>query len=636
MSESAEVPNKQRAAGKRSKRSMAGQTQAEQLLKQSEERFRMLIENSSDIISVLARDATIIYESPSVKRILGYKPGEVLGKNVFEFIHPDDVPRVSGLRDALQQGQEVTQEFLCRKRHKNGSWRFIEGIGKIWTDKSGEVIGIFNSRDVTARMQTEEALRLEQQRLRLAQAVAGIGTWEWETIANRVTWSENMGPLFGRPKGFSPGTREAFRDLVVPEDRGGIAESVRRTFDEDAPFEVRFRTVWPDGTEHWLTAKGSLFREEHGRPLKLLGAAMDITERMKTEQAREAELNRTRDELRALTMNLVTAQEDERRRIARELHDDILQRLARFQIELDILRRRPPDDPAESSNSMQSLAQQITEISGDLRRLSHRLHSGVIEDLGLEVGLRSLVEDFQHSVHLNATLVSEGVPRELPMPIAMTLYRITQEALQNVKKHAPGANVSIRLSKFQDGLRLFVNDNGPGFDPVAARGKPGLGIISMQERAKLVGGSLVVRSRPGDGSEIEVMVPLEPGIKQNRPRLLIVDDDAEVRRVLRHIVQKASCEVVGEAEHGKLAISLAEELHPDIIVLDVNMPVMGGFPAARELRRRLPHARVVFVSQHSNQMYISEAFSCGASAYVLKSSAATELPKAIHAAMVHQ
>ena len=157
--------------------------------------------------------------------------------------------------------------------------------------------------------------------------------------------------------------------------------------------------------------------------------------------------------------------------------------------------------------------------------------------------------------------------------------------------------------------------------------------MSMQERAKLMGGTLVIRSRPGEGTQLEVTVPLEIGTAASRPRLLIVDDHAGIRHMLRHIVEDAAGEVVGEAEHGQAAIEIAEELKPDIILLDVSMPVMGGFPAARELHRRLPGARIVFGSQHTGRAYTDEALRSGALAYVLKSAAAAELPDVIRAVM---
>jgi signal transduction histidine kinase len=148
-------------------------------------------------------------------------------------------------------------------------------------------------------------------------------------------------------------------------------------------------------------------------------------------------------------------------------------------------------------------------LAEDLRRLSHQLHPSIIYHLGLPAALRSLVEEFQRSCSGTANFKAGEFPDELPPDVAAALYRITQEALRNVTKHAPAAPVGVLLVREPGGLRLTIEDKGPGFDPEAVRGQGGLGIISMRERTQILGGNLLVQSAPGQGTRIEVRVPVK-------------------------------------------------------------------------------------------------------------------------------
>ena len=209
-------------------------------------------------------------------------------------------------------------------------------------------------------------------------------------------------------------------------------------------------------------------------------------------------------ELRSLSVRLLTAQEEEHRRLARDLHDDILQRLASLQNQVAALRLAPsaPHNPADKLVNIES---QVGSISDDLRDLSHNLHPSILDDLGLEIATRQLVNDFSSRTSQAARFQADDVPRKVPHNIATALYRITQEALMNAHKHADKASITVTLSGLPGELRLHVEDNGRGFDPIPNH--RGLGLISMKERAQAVGGQLAIRSNPATGTRIEVIVP---------------------------------------------------------------------------------------------------------------------------------
>ena len=228
-------------------------------------------------------------------------------------------------------------------------------------------------------------------------------------------------------------------------------------------------------------------------------AVRDRTERLQLLEA----LDRSQAELRALAASLFTAQEEERRRIARELHDDLSQRLALLEMELTKIRHRP----AEFERLFDGLIGQVSSLSQELCNLSYRLHPSVLEHLGLETGLRSLCEEFERTHEIGTQCIYSVGDRSVPLPVATVFYRITQEALRNVAKHTTDARVTITVSADEQELHLAVQDDGCGFEPTAARVKPGLGLISMQERARLIGGRVELHSAPGEGTTVKVSAP---------------------------------------------------------------------------------------------------------------------------------
>ncbi|MBV8897179.1 MAG: PAS domain-containing protein [Acidobacteriaceae bacterium] len=249
----------------------------------------------------------------------------------------------------------------------------------------------------------------------------------------------------------------------------------------------------------------------------ILLAFEDITERRAREEAAKQELTetasqlgRTKGELRALASNLMDAREQENRRMARELHDDFGQRLAVLAITLDQLRLSGAAEhyPPQVRDTLATVHQRISELTADIRDLSHRMHPAILEDLGLTAALKSLAEEFGAVRRAGVDFTSEDVPASIPMQYASAIYRITQQALDNATKYAFDAPVKISLTAKVNSLRLVISDRGPGFDVTAIRGRGGLGLINMQERAHAAGGELTIHSSPVTGTEIAVEIPL--------------------------------------------------------------------------------------------------------------------------------
>jgi len=224
-------------------------------------------------------------------------------------------------------------------------------------------------------------------------------------------------------------------------------------------------------------------------------------------------IERTQDELNILTAKLVSAQEEERQRIARDLHDDVSQRLAVAAIDLTKLAEQLPAESAKSQ--CYEIRSQLDALSEDIRKISHNLHPSIIEHLGLVPALRNLAADFEQRESIPTCFSARAVPPFVSRETQMGLYRVVQEALRNVAKHAAAKSVDIALVGGPEELYLSVRDVGRGFHLAPARTQPGLGLVSMTQRAQVIGGVLDVQSEPGVGTQIILRVPL----KQRREAL---------------------------------------------------------------------------------------------------------------------
>ena len=219
------------------------------------------------------------------------------------------------------------------------------------------------------------------------------------------------------------------------------------------------------------------------------------------------ELRRTQDELRGLTAHLFTVQEEERQHVARELHDDVSQRLSALDIMLQGITEQK--GAPERLEGFEEVRNQLRALNSDVRLMSHRLHPAILNELGLSAALKSMVKEFGEREGMLATYSTENLPDGWPPQAATSIYRIAQEALRNVAKHAGKTHVKVVLSGEQGHLQLKVMDFGVGFDQDAEPLAQGLGMISMQERARLVGADFSVQSALGQGTTVTVRVPLE-------------------------------------------------------------------------------------------------------------------------------
>jgi signal transduction histidine kinase len=222
----------------------------------------------------------------------------------------------------------------------------------------------------------------------------------------------------------------------------------------------------------------------------------------------QKQLRTARDAQVQLSGLLINAQEKERSRLAAELHDDFSQRLALLALGLENAEEALPDFPRSAKQQLHELLNSASELGADIHTVSHRLHSATLENLGLVSGIGALCKEFDDRYGIEIDFSSEGIPKGVPSDVALCLFRIVQEALQNLKKHSGVVKAEVRLRRTGNRILVSIRDEGKGFD-ARINGDPGLGIRSMRERARLAGGHLKIYSQPGRGTRIEATVPLQ-------------------------------------------------------------------------------------------------------------------------------
>jgi len=342
-----------------------------------------------------------------------------------------------------------------------------------------------------ARLEAEQEVHASEERLRLAQQAARMGAFEWNIRTGVNTWTPELETMYGLPVGGFGGTQQAFENLVYRDDLAGAVEMVNSAFKTGEPTAGEWRVVWPDGSVHWIAGRWQVFMNESGEPLRMVGVNMDVTERKLAEEA-----------VAGMSRKLIEAQEQERTRIGRELHDDINQRLAMLTLELEQLQA----NPSEVQTRVQELLKQTTELSDDVQALSHEFHSSKLEYLGVVPGIKSWCKEFGERQAMEIDFKSD-VSSVVPFDVGICLFRVLQESLHNAAKHSAVKRIEVQLREVSNEIHLIVTDLGRGFDVVSAIQDQGLGLTSMQERVRLLNGSVDIESKPMAGTTIHVRVP---------------------------------------------------------------------------------------------------------------------------------
>jgi PAS domain S-box-containing protein len=481
-------------------RDITARRRGEAALRENEERLTLAFAGAQEGVWDWNLQTNAVVYSPRWKQMLGYADHEIEGHvSAWErVLHPDDKTRAEQLNESARRGERsYVGEF--RLRHKAGHFIYVLTRGYPVRREGGQVVRIVGTHlDITERKRTEAALRESEERLSLAFAGAQEGVWDWDLETGAVVYSSRWKQMLGYDDDEIEPTVGAWERLLHPDDKPRAQEVNESVVRGALTYEGEFRLRHKNGHYIHVLSRGFPVRHEPGGPVvRIVGTHFDLTER------KQADAERARTELLS---RLVFAQEDERRRIAREMHDQFGEQLTALNLRIRLLKEACGDRSGlnEQVAALEKVAQRLDR---DVDHLVWELRPTALDDLGLRAALANYIKDWSARLRISAELHTTGLLDDrLPSETETALYRIAQEALTNVAKHSQANNVEVILERRADHVLLIVEDDGVGFDAGGTAGAAGqgFGLLGMQERAALIGATLQIESATGAGTTIFV------------------------------------------------------------------------------------------------------------------------------------
>jgi len=466
---------------------------AEAALREREQELVLMMETAPICILYLDAGEKLRFGNHLYLSWLGKSAGEAFGQPFADLIGAEAYTTMAPYLARVWAGETVEYEGRLSYPARGERDVFVRHAPEIVDGKvRGIVIAVV---DVTEQNQ---ALAQSDNRLRIAIEAGELGTWDWNLIENRTTWSEQRARLLGME---ACEVEQSVDDLPVgihPDDAPRVRDEIRRAIDRRSVFQSEFRIVRADtGEVRWLSGYGRVAEEKDGRAARLSGVSLDITERKAAERGRDQLMSR-----------IVQTQEEERRRISRDLHDNLGQHLTAVMLGLQSLEAQviaPNGERAAQNDAIPQLANLRALVDG-LMKAAHRqaweLRPPELDDMGLEIALRHYTSDWSARTSVPVDFQAVGWDGERADPaVETTFYRVVQEALTNVARHADAAQVSVVLERSGTGISAIIEDDGGGFESDSEENGR-LGLLGMRERMTLIGGTLEIESAPQTGTTV--------------------------------------------------------------------------------------------------------------------------------------
>jgi len=496
-----------REAGERRER-----RQAEAALKASEEQYRLLVKNLPAVVYKGYVNCTVDFIDEKVEELTSYPKSAFDSRKMkwSDILLPEDYQQFkSAFQSGLKESGSYIREY--RIRRKDGEVIWIQDRGQIICGPDGQVeyiSGVFF--DITERHRAEEALRESEARfasfMRHLPGTAIMRDFKGRYIFANETWERVL-----------QRTRQDWEGKTIaevwPSDLAAqFYEGDLKVIAQGKPVQILEGIPQEDGIHNWLVNKFPI-PDKDGRPSLIGAVGIDITLRRRAEEA----LRESEQRLRFLTSQLLSAQERERKRISMELHDELGQSLAVLKLQIRAIERGLRDDQQHLKAGCLELLLFLDGVIDDIRRLSRDLSPAILEDLGLESALKYLIDGVSKHYHVNYAFEIEELDQLFPSETQIIIYRIFQECLTNISKHADATEVFIAIKEHDNSISLIIEDNGNGFDPALVlahrAASRGLGLAALYERARMLGGTLEIWSQPGAGTRMTCIIPIDLGRK---------------------------------------------------------------------------------------------------------------------------
>jgi len=435
------------------------------------------------------------------ERVRGWSLEEIREStaDIIDESYPDPQERQRA-RDSIHAATGEWEDF------KTGAQdgRMIDAMWANLRLSDGTSISI--GQDITERKRAEEKLRQSQSQLVEAQRLAGVGSWTWDIQNNSLTWSEELYRMYGvDPQEFTP-TYDAFMRFLHPEDMDFVAREIDTAVKNLESLDYQLRIVRRDGEVRILHSRGKVVADENGLPLRMYGAAQDVTERALAEE----QLKGSNEKLRALAVRLQSVREEESLRIAREIHDELGGSMTSLKIDLAWVNKRIRDASDESvQQKIASMNEMIDDTIKTVRHISSELRPSILDDLGLAATIEWQAREFETRTEIKCRITSLAEDVSLDEARATALFRIFQEILTNVMRHAHATVVEVSMQEHNGELILRVKDNGVGIRETDVADTSSLGLLGMRERALVFGGQISIEGAEGEGTTVTVCLPLK-------------------------------------------------------------------------------------------------------------------------------
>ena len=463
-------------------------------------RFAALVESSDDAIIGKTIGGIITTWNKGAEQLYGYQAEEVIGIPISLLAPPEFSGDFHEIRAKLWRGETVKNYETVRQR-KDGVRINVSLTVSPVKDLEGRVVGSSAiAHDISERKRQEAALRESEERFRLMADSAPALIWM--TGTDKLCTFFNQGWLRFTGRSMEQELGEGWTAGVHTDDLERCLDTYSEAFDARVDFEMEYRLRRFDGDYRWILDCGVPRFGSDGTFCGYIGSCVDITERKLSEMS-----------LRELSGRLIQAQEEERARIARELHDDISQRMALLSVDLERFEQGMSDLSSEAREQLHNMSELASEVASDLHNLSRQLHPARLDLLGLVAAVGHYCREVSKKQDLRVEFVHRDVGAHIPKDVSLCLFRIVQETLQNVVKHGRTLEAKVEMSGHKDGIDLCISDTGAGFNLKSAEARGGLGLISMRERLRLIGGRLTLESAPLHGTRISVHVPLHSGAR---------------------------------------------------------------------------------------------------------------------------
>jgi PAS domain S-box-containing protein len=621
---------------------------AEQALRESEERFRLLVQGVNDCaIYMLEPEGTVTSWSDAAEQMFGFREDEIIGRHRAVLFDAKD--RRAG------NPQRHLEEAAARGGSEDESWRVRKDGTRFWAnvlitplrDDSGRLRGFADvTRDFTRRRAAEEDLAAREARLRLAQEIARVGTFDRDLRTGVTTWTPELEAMYGLPPGGSARAEDDWVRLVHPDDREEAERCVKLAFETGAPTDGEWRVRWPDGGVHWIFGRWQVLKDAGGLPVRMIGIHVDVTERKRVE------------DLRASEAALREADRQKNQFLAMLSHE-LRNPLAPIRNGLYILEHAAPGDE-RARRALTVIDRQIGQLTWliddllDVTRISRGKIRLQRTRLDLNELAQRVVEDHR-ALFARSDVRLEVHPARAEAWVDADRLRLTQalgNLLQNAAKFTPRGGkttVTVETEPARGRAVLTVRDTGAGIAPEMlprlfqaftqadatldrSMGGLGLGLALVRGLVEVHGGSVDATSDGlGKGAAFTIRIPLDPAaVRTGAPaprvpsaaaprRVLVIEDNEDAADTMRAVLELAG-HAVAVAYNGPDGLAEARAFHPDVVLCDIGLPKMDGYQVARAMRAdpALGQVALVAVSGYAQPEDVATAKEAGFDAHVAK------------------